>query len=64
MTDAERYQYIRKILVDAIKNNPSIAGIYITPPAKKYWFDSQTDIDEAIDEAIRGENNANAWKKG
>lgn len=62
MTDAERYQYIRKVLMEAIADNPHIAGIYLTPPSKKYWFETQQDIDDAIDEAMRGENKTNAWK--
>jgi len=50
--DARRYQYIRSALSQAIKDNPTIAGVYIRPPGKKYWFENVKDIDEAIDELL------------
>lgn len=53
--DARRYAYIRACLALAIKANPTIAGVYIKPPGKKYWFDKDQDIDAAIDEAMEGE---------
>jgi hypothetical protein len=39
-------------LEEAIKENPYLAGVYIKPPGKKYWFETAADIDQAIDEAI------------
>lgn len=53
--DARRYAYLRACLAQAIKENPSIAGVYIKPPGKKYWFDKEKDIDDAIDEAMEQE---------
>jgi hypothetical protein len=51
--DAKRYAFIRTHLVEAILKNPYIAGVYIKPPGKKYWFDNASDIDQAIDEAMQ-----------
>lgn len=50
--DARRYAFIRSALAAAIIDNPTMAGVYIKPPGKKYWFDSPKDIDAAIDECI------------
>jgi len=50
--DARRYRFLRLALEQAIKDNPSIAGIYIRPPGKKYWFENAKDIDDAIDEQM------------
>lgn len=55
--DAARYRYIRRVLGEAIAENPHIAGFQIRPPGKKYWFDKQQDIDEAINYAMKYENN-------
>lgn len=61
--DARRYAYIRAHLVQAIKDNPSIAGVYIRPPGKKYWFERERDIDDAIDEAMEMETRNERTKR-
>lgn len=59
--DARRYAYIRLALSKAIESNPSIAGVYIKPPGKKYWFESDKDIDAAIDQAME-EGDPTCWQ--
>jgi hypothetical protein len=51
--DASRYRFIRDELRKAIDCNPHVAGIQLSPPGKKYWFDCEQDIDDAIDAAMK-----------
>jgi hypothetical protein len=53
--DAERYRFIRRVMHESLDVNANVAVFAFYPPGKKEWFDSPSDIDDSIDEAMEDE---------